>query len=207
MEDVLPWAEYQRTLLPMTGTDELSDAEGRQLQSMAAFNYASYMEQLEVGLFQTEDGEAYQLVQLGDDVPECERLITERGSAESDASWHTPRESRRSVFTYERIFTHLVDERTRRWQRDNELGLTTNFIYWQASKLLHLSQLETNDWAAVVAALSNLQAQGFTNQEIHDILFHYKLWAASNRIEAEMPRDIVWRMYGLAPVIEAGFHR
>jgi hypothetical protein len=202
MDDVLPWAEYRRALTPLSDSQAFDLTDAEESPGFLASFFPGTMDSLGAHFYRDTTQDAYCLVQDGPDVPDCDRLLAYR-KVKGTVLWDTSPEARRVLFQVGPLASFIESEAAQR-SIQNRIFATEvpTFIYWEVNKLLGLRQLWTPGWGEVFAALRGLHERGLSNQEIHDLLFHTAAWAAHNDA-AGMPRELIFRMHGLTPVLDA----
>jgi hypothetical protein len=202
-----PWSEYRRTLAPLENRYELSQATGDESLVDDIYLYTgltNVLKRLQVGLFRAEttNGLQYHLVQLGQVVPDCDRIILWRATGNFfSRAWYTADEQSVAWPDNGDLLSHLQNEDHLRAMR-NTLNAAdepiAQDVYWEAYKL---TPERGNTWSALVRGLQKLKEQGHDSQDIHDLLYHHDTWQARNPEAAGMPRDIVLRMHGLGEAL------
>lgn len=205
MPQVQPWAEYLSTaelLEPPTALADALDAPDLIQDRFLYPGVLSMLEQLQVGFFQaaTPSGTQYHLVQLGEDIPDCERVLLWRGAEgfSSDA-WYTADEQTATSPDDRDLISHLQGERYLRevWQSVSHPKVDQH-IHWHAYKL---TSGRGEVWGRTVEGLQGLHERGHSNQAIHDLLYHYPTWQQANPEFAGMPHELALRMHGLAAAV------
>jgi hypothetical protein len=196
------WAEYRARLIPETSKSDIERVVGQRVDLVAIRHR---LEQLQVGLFHHDDEAfpSYHLVQLGEDVPDCERLVGYRYTREG--TWYGPQEYGASYFAPDSIIEHLTLELQLRqevqqfFKAPREGGRTwpipSHQAYWQVHKL---TSLREGRWVKLAVRLQALHEAGRSWQELHNLLYHYNAWLAVNPEFEGMPRELVLRTHGLA---------
>lgn len=213
MPRALPWAEYEQTLTPLESRYALAKATDAEALVDDVYLYSglvSVLQKLQVGFFQAQtiNGLQYHLVQLGANIPDCERTLLWRNTGDFfGQNWLTADEQavawpdNRDIISHLQAEAHLRFNAWENYRADRAAAESTT--YWQAYKL---TSKRGEAWVDLVQSLQALRDQGHSTQDIHDLLYHHDAWQARNPEIAGMPRDLVLRMHGLAdalPLIRA----
>lgn len=202
-----PWAEYQTHLAPFTSKAAFGMALGPRVEDKpGAFEgFQAVFKNLNVDLFLYANAGRYEfhIVQLGEDVPDCERLIYMRPGRERANEytlWETNPEHFRSSILNDALLNTLVQERQQRaLQRAFAAIEIAEQAYWQLYKLTN----ERGDtWHKTAANLQALHGRGHSWQALHDMLHHYPRWVARHPEFEGMPRELVVRTHGLGGTLQ-----
>jgi hypothetical protein len=202
-----PWAEYRGNLTPLTDKAAL----GRVLGSRIEDNPGTYdgfkivFERLNVGFFLYAHKGRYEfhLVQLGEDIPDCERLIfwrQGRERASGNTRWYTNPEHFRDYIDNDTLLMTLFQERQRRLlHRGVEPTPIAEQVYWQLYKLTNERE---DEWRKGALHLQSLHDRGHSWADLHDMLFHYPHWLKRHHEFTDMPRELVIRTHGLGGTLQ-----